>query len=289
MYDNEMPPLWQASAAWNQAWGDSLPASCHYSDAYRFIFVKNAKTGSSSIGPGFLRPSVCPIKPGESGRSVFFYAPFSESCSKEEYFPLDTDYLPCNSIPRAKWLHYYVFTSIRDPIERAASAYSYCQKQESGVSLTDWCRNPNKGGGPCSENNVTDAPNVHWAAQTGSFCDAKRGSCIVDYVVRVESLVEDMDTVISSINAGRNASYPALPSFSSRNVTINSQAIDAGDSLKALKVSERADEIIRQLESEPCKEALLDWYLPDFDLMGYIRPGEVCQTAEEGEEQKKRR
>jgi hypothetical protein len=98
----------------------------------------------------------------------------------------------------------------------------------------------------------------------------------VDFVVRVESLAEDMDMVVSSINAGRNASYPPLPLYSTRNVTLNSQVHDAGDHGAA--ISEKMDETIRQLESEPCSSALMDWYAPDFDLLGYVEPGEVCDV-----------
>ncbi|KAI9028795.1 hypothetical protein DFJ74DRAFT_660110 [Hyaloraphidium curvatum] len=279
LFDTAMPPFWKASASWNSVWHDPQAASCHFSDAYRFIMVKMAKAGSSSMGPGFLRPAVCPVKAGESGRSVFFHAPFSESCTETQYTPLDSDYYACHRIPRHKWLQYYVFTSVRDPIDRAASSFNYCGKT---IAVQDWCRNPDAGGGLCSEGNITDAPNVHWAAQTGSICDAHSRSCIVDYVVRVESLAADMDAVVHSINAGRNMSYPALPLYSARNVRINAQA-DHPDPQKVQEAEARANGVVKELDSEPCAGALMDWYGPDFDLLGYVRPGRVCEAMAVGD------
>jgi len=263
----DMPPIWEGT-------------SCHYSDAYRFIFVKNCKTAGSTIGPGFLRPRICPVKPNEKGVVVYFEAPFSESCTDYKYMPrndphYNPDYYPCSMIPRSKWRSYYVFTSVRDPVDRAASTYTYCRKSELGVSVKQFCQNPNSGGALCqiTTRSDEDVEDLHWASQTDAFCNPRTKNCIVDYIVRVESLEEDMDKVIWSINQGRDPDYPELPLYSKLNVTLNSQHRGSMG-----KSDETVDKVLVELESTlECKEGLLKWYGYDFDMLGYARPGEIVR------------
>lgn len=232
---------------------------------YRFIYVKIAKNAGSTIGPAFLRPTICKLKPGEQGKKTVWDLPFSESCADYEFVPTDSDLFMCHRIPRDKWLSYYVFTSVRDPVIRALSSYTYCGKQKQGVSVGDFCRNPNLGVGCHNPNAAVNGPNVHWVAQSGSLCDVERGKCIMEYAVRVESLAEDMDVVMKSINANRNQSYPALPLYSQRNITFNRQGLEK-------KNPKKRDSILQELMSEPCATNLMGWYGPDFELFGYPPP-----------------
>lgn len=268
------------------------------SDAYRFIFVKNAKTAGTTIGPGFLRRAICPPRPGEVPRSSIFgnATAFSASCTAYEFEPRDGDYLSCSTIPRWKWAGYFVFAAIRDPTERAISAYSYCGKAAAGVPFSTWCENPNAGGGRCRREGAPDgSPNVHWAVQTATLCrrwpcvrrtgiadaagdghspDAVAGacsiasvSCIVDAVVRLESLAEDMAVVIENINAVRDPAYPPLPAFSAVGAPRLNSRLGA-------QMRRRAEiqAILGAPENAHCAQRLAAWFEADYELLGYPRP-----------------
>jgi hypothetical protein len=127
--------------------------------------------------------------------------------------------------------------------------------------VEDFCLNPDWGNG-CHNPQPPNTPNVHWQSQVGSFCDIERGNCIIDFAVRTEGLEKDMDIVVSSINAGRKKEYPPLPMFSSTKASINRQK----DKNRLLEVGDK-------MKRQPCATRLQWWYGPDFDLLGYPRPG----------------
>lgn len=223
--DMDMPPDWKPrppSAGRSTGW-KTQHSCCAFSDAYRFIYMKHAKNAGSSVLPAFLRPSICPVGDGEPRTVPLGYdtpeTRFGANCTAQHIAPLDSDCFPCHDIERWKWMSYYVFSVVRHPLTRAVSSYTYCRKQAAGVPFGQWCVNPDAGGGICGADSP-GRPNAHWAPQTPAMC-TRDGRCIVDFIARSEHLDRDMDAVVASINALRNASYPPLPPFSARRVVFN--------------------------------------------------------------------
>jgi hypothetical protein len=245
-------------------WTTSFPSPgscCAVSDTYRFIFVKIAKTASSTTLVAYLRPHICPPR-GDGSEKTFVYrdAPYAGNCSTASFLPTENDCYPCTEIPRWKWVHYYVFAIVRHPVSRAVSSYTYCKKAEAGVLFSEWCVNPDRGGGICGS--TPDAPNVHWGAQAADFCTAARPgvedpACAVDFVGKTESYMLDMDVIVQSINAGREAGAPQLPLYSSVQVELNRQNKSSRPNLLDLP------------ENAHCRQALQSWYSADMRVLGY--------------------
>jgi hypothetical protein len=267
--DEAMPLAWQPQPALPyvgenhlmDTWRPYSFGCCVVSDAYRFIYVKIAKAAGSTIVAGFLRPAACPVVPPDVGRFVFFDSPserFSSNCTSYAFEQRDTDCGTCHQIPRWKWLHYFVFASVRHPMARAVSSYSYCGKGARGVPFASWCLNPDTGVGvDCGQ--TARKPDVHWAAQAPQLCAGGR-RCIVDYLVRVENLTAELDDVVTSINAGRDPMFPPLPPYSSINAAVNRQdPATAADRAGLLDAPANAH----------CRSALAAWYADDFALLGY--------------------
>lgn len=251
----DMPPGWQP---YSRHWRSETHSCCAVSDAYRFIYIKLAKTASSTILPGYLRPNACAARGNDSKQFVVYADPgarFSANCTDFEFRPRDTDCYPCDTIERWKWIHYYVFASVRNPFQRAVSSYTYCRKGDANITFEEWCMNPDMGGGICGSK--IDKPNVHWGPQADSLCRKK--SCVVDFLVRAETLQRDMDVVVHSINAVRNQTYPPLPKFASAATIINRQ-----------NMSRCSDSALLN-EFPDCVEAIKAWYRQDFEMLNYSK------------------
>jgi hypothetical protein len=181
---------------------------------------------------------------------------YSPSCNASTFQPIGNDCYPCTRIPRHKWLSYYVFSAVRNPISRALSSYLYCGKQSSGMPFNEWCRNPYAGGGTCG---VQDMADMHLAAQSPWLCN-RMGSCIVDYVAHVENINAEMDIIVSQINRGRqSASMPALPPFSS------SVLLNARNAVSSVE----AQQMLDADENKHCANDLRTWFKEDLDILGY--------------------
>lgn len=254
---NNLSPLWDATTA------TDVGGCCAFSDAYRFIYVRIPKSASTTLLSGFLRPAVCP--PDESGFREPGYMPhnrYSANCTPDKFVPTwepggFTDCAPCASIPRWKWLRYFVFTAVRDPLTRAVSSWAFC-KNASGATFAEFCINPDKGvwcsgKGP----HLNDAPDVHWMAQTANFCGVR--GCIVDFVARAETLAADLDVVVESINSHRLLEYPPLPLFSAMKVRRE----------HGRKTNVSAQDLYSLPENSHCKSAVKSWYAEDFEILRY--------------------
>ena len=256
-----------------QRWGaGDLPPGgcCAMSDAYRFIFVRTPKAGSTTVFSAFLRPAVCPPPPPSAGDAGVVTASrdnaggryrFSASCTPELFSPLDSDCLPCSDIPRWKWLHYFVFSTVREPFSRAVSSYFFCAGANSTATFAEFCVNPDALRqcawlAPQPQPAATPLPNGHWVAQAAGICHAQ--GCVVDFVVRADRFAQDMDSVVASINANRRAAVPPLPLFSSSTVGVSHRSSHPP-----------AAAIYSQPDNAHCVKAVAAWYAADFVTFGF--------------------
>jgi hypothetical protein len=249
---------------------------CAWSDAYRFIYIRTGKAASTTVLSAFLRPAICPIRPGERG----VVAPrdsaggaylFGANCSADRFEPLESDCAPCASLPRWKWLHYFVFSTVRNPFLRAASSYAFCVRNTSQTPFSAFCVNPDVAGAcpwlPIHPDVPPDAPpaaNAHWGQQVSGLCSqAPPGGCIVDWVARVENLNADLDVAVASINAMRLPGYPPLPLYSARPRRANHKE---GGSASGLS---KAAQLYAAPANAHCAAAVAAWYASDFERFGY--------------------
>lgn len=265
-------PLVRKPLHWD-AVGPPPGGCCAWSDVYRFIFIRTPKAASTTVLSAFLRPAVCPLTPGERGVTAAHdnaggrYA-YSANCTAEHYSPLDSDCAPCATIPRWKWLHYFVFSAVRNPYVRAASSYSFCVRNRTQVPFAAFCVNPDAAGGcawlPGAIAPPPDAPpvpNVHWSHQTAGLCGSE--GCVVDWIARVESLGADLDSAVASINAMRSPGAPPLRPYSERPTHANQGGSSGGAAVEA------AAQLYAQPANTHCAAAVASWYARDFELLGY--------------------
>ena len=276
--DDALPAAMRARwQRWLQAPGEAPGRGCcAISDAYRFIFVKMGKCAGSTVLSAFLRPAVCPVPPGGVGRFARWPEPeheFAADCPPDRFLPIEEDCMLCTEIPRWKWVQYYVFSVIRHPLARAASAYKYCKdfNGRGELPFAQFCENPD--GGPNCVAVVEsipetkrlaampDMPNFHWRAQTASLCSDDGRRCILDFAVRFETLAEDLDAVVTSINAHRLPGLPPLPLFSARPHHVNA--------LKPGVATATDDELFSLPENAHCAAALKRWFAADMSILGY--------------------
>jgi hypothetical protein len=78
-------------------------SSCWVSDEFRFIYVRLGKTGSSTLTQGYMEELHAATHGGE------------------RRFQVD-----CPRIPRYKWVHYWVWATVRNPWDRALSQFLDC-------------------------------------------------------------------------------------------------------------------------------------------------------------------
>lgn len=148
---------------------------------YRFIYVKTAKSGGTSV-VSFLTATLCNFT--YSGESDFLAR---NPCPRDVL----TFVTPAESRVRAdwptekQWMTFFVFAFVRDPLARRASITSYCQ-------MGHWCESCGIQShcGRCTE--------IHCRSQ---FVQLFMGSLpVVDFVGRTEKLGEDLWTVMAIVN-----------------------------------------------------------------------------------------
>jgi hypothetical protein len=199
----------------------------------------------------------------------------------------------CADIPRWKWLHYYVFSTVRHPLSRAVSSFFYCNKSMTH-SFAEFCVNPDAGNW-CSRardivesanelspppglpvwaaGDAQDKPDVHWTAQTMQLCGAY--GCLPDFFARTESLSADLDSVVASINALRRPEMPPLPRFSDN-------PVQQGHTAKWVAAYVDADTMYAAPENAHCRAAVLAWYADDYERLGYARSDALAANTASG-------
>ena len=290
--DDDMPPLWRAPPPGGARWGPLEPGHkgsggcCLVSDLYRLIYIRNPKTAGTTV-EHFLQQHACPAADDGSA------AP-SAACAGANFGRLGTRTCPldaiapergtasggCADIPRWKWLHYYVFSTVRHPLARAVSSYYYCNKTLTR-SFAEFCVNPDAGNW-CSRStavkesadepeplpeppgwapgDAVDLPDMHWRAQTMQMCGVY--GCMCDFFVRTESFSADFDVAVASINALRSPEVQPLPRFSDKPLLRNPTA-------KRVAAFVDADTVYAAPENAHCRAAVLAWYADDYERLGY--------------------
>lgn len=239
------------------------------SDTYRFVYLKLPKTAGTTVHYGYFHSVMCPLRPGDHKVRHYFdkaqTAPIRSNCSDEILFPsLDKGIMPPSlfSVPAEKLQHYFVFTIVRNPWDRAVSAYEYCSLDMLG-SFSEFARSPRTFGHSCTKNKTgTDKPtypNYHWHPQVPELCDVTGTNCLVDYVVDMGNLNPMMDEVIDIINERRNKSLPALPRFSDVAMDLNRN----GNFTDYARYYRQCPECIGWIQ---------EFYAEDVTLLGYEFP-----------------
>lgn len=243
-----------------------------YSDAYRFAFIKLHKAAGTTVHYGYLHTVLCPVRDGDERIHHYFTqarnAPIRANCSEELLFPsLDNARTP-PPVDRRKHLarlqHYFVFTVVRNPWERAVSSYEYCGLQKVGEFLK-FAQSPLTFGSTCTANKtavlagVPEEHNIHWGTQADELCDATGTNCLVDYVVDSSRLSEMMEEVVNVINERRDKRYPPLPKFS--------------DVAMDLNRNDKTDDYGKYYrDCEDCARLIRQHYIEDVTLFGYEFP-----------------
>ena len=149
------------------------------SHKYRFIYVKTAKTGGTSV-VSFLTATLCSYK--YRGWSAFAH---DKPCphvltqagpNKESRWPTERE-----------WMDYFVFAFVRDPLARRESMHNYCR-------IGRWCEScaaPSTRCGVCTP--------VHCRPQ---YVQLFHGNLpVVDFVGRTERLGDDLATALAIVNS----------------------------------------------------------------------------------------
>lgn len=242
------------------------------SDAYRFVYLKLPKTAGTTVHYGYFHTVMCPIRQGDTKVRHYFEkaraAPIRANCSDHVLFPsLDRGGMPpsITAVPGEKLQHYFVFTIVRNPWERAVSAYEYCYLNRVG-SFRQFARNARTFGGSCTKNKTMLSkltyPNYHWHPLAPELCDSTGTNCFVDYVVDMDRLDPMMDEVVRIINEGRDKSYPPLPLFSDFKMDLNRNT--------------NASKYARYYKDCPeCVDWIREFYEEDVTMFGYQFPFRV--------------
>ena len=161
---------------------NALHSACYWvSDRYKFIGIKLAKAGGSSMIK-FLKSALCGVQ---------VQGAFNVSASCPDIAVLNhgqREQSDClHKLPPArKWREYFVFAVVRNPYARRASMVRYC-----GVAGGDLVRGiPYRAGcGSCASIHCTPvAPAL-----------LRGNSTLVDFVGRVESLQADLETILNEV------------------------------------------------------------------------------------------
>ena len=163
---------------------------------YKFNYVKMVgKIGGTAIRRNYLEPTLCLLLFSSSHRTKatksFGGNVIPEGCLKY----LENDSVITDGVRKvkSKLKDYFTFTFIRNPYDRALSSYYYVlpPKTRKSVSFGAWLQNPFS---------LHTSP-THWASQL--CCLAKSPFYpLLQYVGRVESLVDDLNKIIQIINQG---------------------------------------------------------------------------------------
>ncbi|EFJ43843.1 hypothetical protein VOLCADRAFT_95909 [Volvox carteri f. nagariensis] len=255
---------------------------------YKFIFIRNRKTASSTfitaVKRFMLDAKLCEITKDANGNS-------SNNCFAR---------LEPEEITRAgfdverMWRDYLVITSSRNPWARAASGYQFTfdkwnKKLTDGSckqpTFLQFCRDPFVMGKvsnlfKCAEGQregVGSREEGHW---NFDFCHVEpatpcmvddQGQLVVDFMIRYERLEEDMHAAIELINSRRPAGTPAIEipgSVKWRNKGTIAKTYDINSTDAAAFVYAPRYRAC----GAPCVDALADFYADDLKLFGWDRP-----------------
>ncbi|GFR49715.1 hypothetical protein Agub_g11869 [Astrephomene gubernaculifera] len=252
---------------------------------YKFIFVRNRKTASSTfltvIKTFMLEKGLCNVTRDADG------LPQNNCISRMD----PEELLREGRDPDAMWRDYLVITSSRNPWARAASGYQFTfdewHRRDGGCqqpSFLQFCRDPfimgklsnlfscvgrREGVGPRNEG--------HW---NFDFCHVEpaaacmmdqEGRLVVDFLIRYERLDEDMQAAMELINSRRPAGLPpiVIPQTSvwrKKGTAATQEDINSTDAAAYVYAGK-----YRECGYD-CVEALSSFYAADLKLFGWQQP-----------------
>ncbi|KAG2497282.1 hypothetical protein HYH03_004866 [Edaphochlamys debaryana] len=252
------------------------------SHQYKFIYIRNRKTASSTfvtIVKNFMLDNKLCNRTAE-GTNTCIVRMEPEALQRE------------GRDVAALWRDYTVITSSRNPWARAASGYEFSfekwHKHTGGCTkpeFQEFCRDPYIMGKLSNlfqcvghREGVGSKYEGHW---NFDFCHVEpvygcmtddAGKLVVDFVIRYERLMEDMGAAIKLINARRPADMPAIlmpAEVKWRNKGTVAKRSDVESAEGAAYVY-----AVKYVKcGAPCVDALADFYAADLQLFGWERPG----------------
>ncbi|GLI71240.1 hypothetical protein VaNZ11_016361 [Volvox africanus] len=253
---------------------------------YKFIFIRNRKTASSTfitaVKRFMLDNGMCNIT--RDGVA-------SNNCIMR---------LEPGEVRRAggdlnkMWKDYLVITSTRNPFARAASGYQFTydkwNRHDSVAckqpSFRQFCKDPFIMGKisnlfNCVEGQRDGVGPRHEGHWNFDFCHVEpaapcmvddAGKLVVDFVIRYERLEEDMQAALELINVHRPVGTPPLTipqsiKWRNKGTTAKNYDINSTDAA-AFVYAHRYRSC-----GAPCVEGLADFFARDLKLFGWDRPG----------------
>jgi len=168
-----------------------MPDNCFvFSDAYKFIFVKQQKNAGSSIIQ-ILKEAICNVQTtGTWGGAACSNVTLLNHGQRAGDIVSRADCVKDIHQISSTFHDYFVFSFLRHPAERAASMVQYCAINWRNRTGCKQCES--RGCGVCPPN--------HCGPQFPRLF-SRSGRAYVDYIGHVETLGEDMKEILSIISA----------------------------------------------------------------------------------------
>ncbi|KAG2426197.1 hypothetical protein HXX76_013178 [Chlamydomonas incerta] len=250
---------------------------------YKFIFIRNRKTASSTfvtaIKKFMLANNLCNVSSDPLGGNTCMVR-----MEPEELLRRGHD-------PDGLWASHLVLTSSRNPWARAASGYefTYSKWHHKGggcaqPSFLQFSRDPFIMGKLSNlfscvghREGVGSRYEGHW---NFDFCHVEpaarclvdeAGRLVVDFVIRYERLEEDIQAAVQLINQRRPEGLPAITV--GEVAWRNKGSAAAASELSSTSAAATVYAPKYRACGPPCAAALADFYAADLALFGWARPG----------------
>lgn len=225
---------------------------------YKFIWIKGHKVASTSMrGPlGWLCGDGWKVP--EDANWEYCSEPLFKNKVNEEDL-------------RKWWKEYFVFGVIRNPFTRFSSGHEYISKlmpkKCRRPSFAETCKDPYLHARICKKDNCCKEATIvhhvrHLADQSTCMFDENHRPA-VDFIGQVETLDEDFDTILRTINNRRDPSLPMLTRSTHASQVNARNKTSEGSSKKNYAVD-------LFLENDECVLSLMKQYQKDFLLLGYL-------------------
>ena len=207
------------------------------SETHRFAYLRCKKCAGSRIFHDYLANAFRVIRRSPragwpSGSTDSYYM---KKVAKRKGFALqrtsrDFPWLSWSAVPDRVFREFFVFTFVRNPFDRAASAFQYCVDLNKAGSLTSEAKVSRAAAfaAHCRDPGSTNCLREHTQPMAPCVVDATTGRPLVDFVGHVETLTADLTTIVHEINRRLKISKPdttPLPLPDAKELGISNAAV----------------------------------------------------------------